>query len=165
MGESARRLGIAATSALTSAPTAPPVSLAVATRTPTVISLELAGPDDNEHSVDSSLPSAPAPLLDSFASDLRYFVLDAATGSAFRLPDSDPKEPIQHQALVGVLPFPGSATRVRDDRLLAASVALAEQVTEEHFAKGLGLHDFLCDDHDLAPPRRTTATRIHLARA
>jgi hypothetical protein len=44
-------------------------------------------------------------------------------------------------------------------------VALAEQVTEEHFAKGLGLHDFLCDDHDLAPPRRTTATRIHLARA
>ncbi|CAD6246142.1 unnamed protein product [Miscanthus lutarioriparius] len=42
-------------------------------------------------------------------SDPRYFVLDAATGSAFRLPDPDPKEPIQHQALVGVLSSPAAA--------------------------------------------------------
>jgi hypothetical protein len=35
--------------------------------------------------------------------DPRYFVLDATTGSALRLPDPDPKLTIQHQALVGIL--------------------------------------------------------------
>ncbi|KAG0524668.1 hypothetical protein BDA96_07G231400 [Sorghum bicolor] len=44
-------------------------------------------------------------------SDPRYFVLDAATGSALRLPDPDPKLPIQHQALVGVLACPSGAGR------------------------------------------------------
>ncbi|KAF8758076.1 hypothetical protein HU200_010739 [Digitaria exilis] len=43
--------------------------------------------------------------------DPRYYVLNATTGAAFRLPDPDPQETIQHQALVGVLPCPGSDGR------------------------------------------------------
>ncbi|CAO2202386.1 unnamed protein product [Urochloa humidicola] len=39
--------------------------------------------------------------------DARFFVLDATTGSAFRLPDPAPQDPIEHQALVGVLARPG----------------------------------------------------------
>ncbi|CAL5001415.1 unnamed protein product [Urochloa decumbens] len=39
--------------------------------------------------------------------DPRYYVLDAATGAAFRLPAPAPQESIEHQALVGVLPIPG----------------------------------------------------------
>nr|TKW11006.1 hypothetical protein SEVIR_6G205800v2 [Setaria viridis] len=39
--------------------------------------------------------------------DSRFFVLDATTGSAFRLPDPEPQEPIEHQSLVGVLARPG----------------------------------------------------------
>ncbi|CAL5005498.1 unnamed protein product [Urochloa decumbens] len=39
--------------------------------------------------------------------DPRYYVLDAATGAAFRLPDPAPQGSIEHQALVGVLPIPG----------------------------------------------------------
>ncbi|CAO2202387.1 unnamed protein product [Urochloa humidicola] len=44
-------------------------------------------------------------------SDPRYFVLDATTGSAFRLPDPRPKETILHQALVGVVANPGGGGR------------------------------------------------------
>ncbi|CAL5005494.1 unnamed protein product [Urochloa decumbens] len=44
-------------------------------------------------------------------SDPRYFVLDATTGSAFRLPDPRPQETIQHQALVGVIAGPGGGRR------------------------------------------------------
>ncbi|CAO2202390.1 unnamed protein product [Urochloa humidicola] len=40
-------------------------------------------------------------------SDPRFFVLDATTGSAFRLPDPRPKETILHQALLGVIACPG----------------------------------------------------------
>jgi hypothetical protein len=39
--------------------------------------------------------------------DSRFFVLDAITGSAFRLPDPGPQEPIEHQALVRVLTHRG----------------------------------------------------------
>ncbi|KAG2584764.1 hypothetical protein PVAP13_6KG341100 [Panicum virgatum] len=39
--------------------------------------------------------------------DLRYYVLDAATGAASLLPNPAPQEPIEQQALVGVLPSPG----------------------------------------------------------
>ncbi|CAO2207151.1 unnamed protein product [Urochloa humidicola] len=41
----------------------------------------------------------------------RYFVLDAATGSALRLPDPAPQEFIMHQGLVGVVSPPGSGGR------------------------------------------------------
>ncbi|KAK8451396.1 hypothetical protein SEVIR_6G205900v4 [Setaria viridis] len=41
----------------------------------------------------------------------RYFVLDAATGSAFRLPDPRPQETIEHQALVGLVACPGGGGR------------------------------------------------------
>ncbi|CAO2184134.1 unnamed protein product [Urochloa humidicola] len=41
----------------------------------------------------------------------RYFVLDATTGSAFRLPDPAPQETIEHQGLVGVVACPGGGGR------------------------------------------------------
>ncbi|WVZ92322.1 hypothetical protein U9M48_038397 [Paspalum notatum var. saurae] len=50
--------------------------------------------------------------------DPRYLVLDAATGAALRLPDPDPQEPIQHQALVGVVPCPGGGGRYAVAELL-----------------------------------------------
>ncbi|KAG2579625.1 hypothetical protein PVAP13_6NG265500 [Panicum virgatum] len=44
-------------------------------------------------------------------SNPRYFVLDATTGSAFRLPDPSPEESIMHQALVGVVASPSGGGR------------------------------------------------------
>jgi hypothetical protein len=41
--------------------------------------------------------------------DPRYYVLDAATGTAFRLPDPAPQETIEHQALVGLVARPAAA--------------------------------------------------------
>jgi hypothetical protein len=41
----------------------------------------------------------------------RYFVLDATTGSAFRLPDLGPQETIDHQALVGLITCPSGGGR------------------------------------------------------
>ncbi|TKW11005.1 hypothetical protein SEVIR_6G205700v4 [Setaria viridis] len=41
--------------------------------------------------------------------DPRYYVLDAATGAASRLPDPAPQETIEHQALVGLVACPGAA--------------------------------------------------------
>ncbi|CAL5005492.1 unnamed protein product [Urochloa decumbens] len=41
----------------------------------------------------------------------RYFVLDATTGSALRLPDPSSQESIMHQGLVGVLAWPGGGGR------------------------------------------------------
>ncbi|CAL5013272.1 unnamed protein product [Urochloa decumbens] len=46
--------------------------------------------------------------------DLRFFVLDATTGSAFRLPDPAPQEPIEHQALAGILAHPGGGYMVAE---------------------------------------------------
>jgi hypothetical protein len=46
--------------------------------------------------------------------DSRFFVLDATTGSAFRLPDPEPQEPIEHQALVGILARPGGGYMVAE---------------------------------------------------
>ncbi|CAL5001412.1 unnamed protein product [Urochloa decumbens] len=43
--------------------------------------------------------------------DPRYFLLDATTGSALRLPDPRPKETILHQALVGVVACPDGGGR------------------------------------------------------
>ncbi|CAL4999570.1 unnamed protein product [Urochloa decumbens] len=46
--------------------------------------------------------------------DSRFFVLDATTGSAFRLPDPEPQEPIEHQALLGILARPGGGYMVAE---------------------------------------------------
>ncbi|XP_025822452.1 uncharacterized protein LOC112898322 [Panicum hallii] len=51
-------------------------------------------------------------------SDPRYFVLDAATGTALRLPDPGPEEPIEHQGLLGVLACPGGGGRYVVSELL-----------------------------------------------
>ncbi|XP_021321425.1 uncharacterized protein LOC8055216 [Sorghum bicolor] len=50
--------------------------------------------------------------------DPRYFVLDAATGSALRLPDPASQEPVEHQALLGLLACPGGAGRYVVSELL-----------------------------------------------
>ncbi|CAL5005493.1 unnamed protein product [Urochloa decumbens] len=44
-------------------------------------------------------------------SDPRFFVLDATTGSALRLPDPHPQETIEHQGLLGVIACPGGGGR------------------------------------------------------
>lgn len=67
-----------------------------------------------------------------------------ASGSPFPTVELDGKTLVPGQSNNAYI-FPGfglgvvisGAIRVRDDMLLAASEALAEQVTEEHFAKGL----------------------------
>uniref|UniRef100_K3YMZ9 DUF1618 domain-containing protein n=1 Tax=Setaria italica TaxID=4555 RepID=K3YMZ9_SETIT len=51
-------------------------------------------------------------------SDPRYFVLDAATGSALRLPDPGPEQPVEHQAIVGVFACPGGGGRYVVSELL-----------------------------------------------
>jgi hypothetical protein len=51
-------------------------------------------------------------------SDPRYFVLDAATGSALRLPDPGPGQSVEHQALLGVLACPGGGGRFVVSELL-----------------------------------------------
>ncbi|CAD6246143.1 unnamed protein product [Miscanthus lutarioriparius] len=61
-------------------------------------------------------PDRPTPRNFPFSfywrdSDPRYFVLDAATGSALRLPAPSPHEPVEHQALLGLLACPGGGGR------------------------------------------------------